>query len=78
LFDNDGRSLQSGSPLSLHGGRLTNRQSGLVLSQQALSLILADAWNNQDGKLSYARRACITRRGPSTRWATWICNLAGS
>lgn len=44
LFDNDGGSLQSGGPLSLHGGRLTNRQSGLVLSQQALSLILADDW----------------------------------
>lgn len=52
LFDNDGGSLQSGGDLSLNGGRLTNRQSGLVFSQNALSLSLAGEWDNQGGQLT--------------------------
>lgn len=51
-FDNDGGLLQSGGGLSVHSGQLSNRQSGQVLSQQALSLHLAGDWDNQDGTLT--------------------------
>ncbi|WP_435954718.1 hemagglutinin repeat-containing protein [Dryocola sp. BD626] len=49
LFDNDGGLLQSGGDLSLQGGRLTNRRSGLIFSQNALSLRLAGEWDNRGG-----------------------------
>lgn len=52
LFDNDGGSLQSGGDLLLQGGALNNRQSGQVLSQQALTLNLAGDWDNQSGTLT--------------------------
>ena len=52
LFDNDGGSLQSGGALSLQGGRLNNRQSGRIYSQNALSLSLDGEWNNQGGTLT--------------------------
>ena len=51
-LNNDGGSLQSGGSLSLTGGQLSNRQQGVVLSQQALSLALTGEWNNQDGTLT--------------------------
>ena len=51
-FDNDGGSLQSGGDLSLNGGRLTNRQSGQVFSQNSLSLSLSGEWDNQGGQLT--------------------------
>ena len=51
LLDNDGGSLQSVSDLSLRGGQLNNRQSGLVLSQQTSSLDLAGDWDNRGGTL---------------------------
>ncbi|MCT2419705.1 filamentous hemagglutinin N-terminal domain-containing protein [Pantoea sp. XY16] len=52
LFDNDGGSLQSGGDLLLQGGALNNRQSGQVLSQQALTFNLAGDWDNQSGTLT--------------------------
>ncbi|MEN4700498.1 hemagglutinin repeat-containing protein [Pantoea agglomerans] len=52
LFDNDGGSLQSGGDLLLQGGALNNRQSGHILSQQALTLNLAGDWDNQGGTLT--------------------------
>ncbi|WP_426768177.1 hemagglutinin repeat-containing protein [Erwinia aphidicola] len=52
LFDNDGGSLQSGGALTLQGGRLNNRQSGRIYSQNALSLSLDGEWNNQGGTLT--------------------------
>ncbi|WP_241689590.1 hemagglutinin repeat-containing protein [Pantoea agglomerans] len=52
LFDNDGGSLQSGGDLLLQGGALNNRQSGQILSQQALTLNLAGDWDNQGGTLT--------------------------
>ncbi|WP_313536778.1 hemagglutinin repeat-containing protein [Pantoea sp.] len=52
LFNNDSGSLQSGGDLLLQGGALNNRQSGLVLSQQALTLNLAGDWDNQGGSLT--------------------------
>jgi len=52
LFDNDGGSLQSGGALTLQGGRLNNRQSGRIYSQNALSLSLNGEWNNQGGTLT--------------------------
>lgn len=51
-LNNDGGSLQSGGPLSLTGGQLSNRQQGVVFSQQTLSLNLAGEWNNQGGTLT--------------------------
>ncbi|MGC0944981.1 hemagglutinin repeat-containing protein [Pantoea agglomerans] len=52
LFDNDGGSLQSDGDLLLQGGALNNRQSGQILSQQALTLNLAGDWDNQGGTLT--------------------------
>ena len=52
LFNNDDGSLQSGNSLSVTGGRLTNRQQGIVLGQDALSFDLAAALDNQDGQLT--------------------------
>ncbi|WP_364110272.1 hemagglutinin repeat-containing protein [Pantoea agglomerans] len=52
LFENDGGSLQSGGDLLLQGGALNNRQSGQILSQQALTLNLAGDWDNQGGTLT--------------------------
>ncbi|MBJ2065020.1 hemagglutinin repeat-containing protein [Serratia odorifera] len=52
LFDNDGGSLQSGGALTLQSGQLTNRRSGLVLGQQALTLNLTGGWDNQGGNLT--------------------------
>ncbi|WP_262390879.1 hemagglutinin repeat-containing protein [Pantoea alfalfae] len=52
LFDNDSGSLQSGGDLLMQGGALNNRQSGQVLSQQALTLNLAGDWDNQSGTLT--------------------------
>ncbi|WP_287060165.1 hemagglutinin repeat-containing protein [Pantoea sp.] len=52
LFENDGGSLQSGGDLLLQSGALNNRQSGQILSQQALTLNLAGDWDNQGGTLT--------------------------
>ena len=52
LFNNDAGTLLSGGAMSLLGGQLNNRQHGLVQSQQALTLNLAGAWDNQGGKLA--------------------------
>ncbi|MBK0003574.1 hemagglutinin repeat-containing protein [Erwinia sp. S38] len=51
-LNNDGGSLQSGGSLSLTGGQLSNRQQGVVFSQQALSLALTGEWNNHNGTLT--------------------------
>ncbi|WP_432368729.1 hemagglutinin repeat-containing protein [Pantoea allii] len=52
VFNNDNGSLQSGNSLSVTGGRLTNRQQGIVLGQDALSFDLAADLDNQDGQLT--------------------------
>ena len=52
LFDNDGGSLQSGGDLLLPGGALNDRQSGHILSQQALTLNLAGDWDDPGGALT--------------------------
>ena len=50
-LDNAGGELQSGGELSLKGSTLSNRQSGLIYSQQGMALDFSAGWDNQGGSL---------------------------
>ncbi|OSN08202.1 filamentous hemagglutinin, partial [Lonsdalea iberica] len=69
LLNNDSGSLQGGD-LVLNGGRLSNRQQGVVLGQQALSFDLSSDWDNQGGQL--------TSQGPAVLRAANLYNAQGT
>ncbi|WP_304163656.1 hemagglutinin repeat-containing protein, partial [Lonsdalea britannica] len=70
LLNNDGGSLQSSGDLVLNGGRVTNRQQGVVLGQKALSFDLSSDWDNQGGQL--------TTQGPAVVRAANLYNAQGA
>ncbi|MCC8381573.1 hemagglutinin repeat-containing protein [Xenorhabdus sp. PB30.3] len=51
LLNNDAGTLLSDGAIALVGGQLTNRQQGLILSQQALDLTMAGRVDNQSGEM---------------------------
>ncbi|MNG65607.1 Filamentous hemagglutinin [compost metagenome] len=59
LFDNTTGTLLSGGAMSLQGDQLTNRQQGVIQSEQALRLALTGVWDNQSGKLTGGGRTLV-------------------
>lgn len=69
-LNNDGGTLSSDGAVSLTGGRLTNRQQGRLLSQQALTLNFSGDLDNQGGTL--------TSQGTSLLRAANLLNSRGA